>query len=313
MTPTPIQTHALKVLTYTFPLLSTSVDPSGPRISSSGPVPPHLNQILQQLGLPHAQLRAAPNQNLIVNQIHDNQIHNGIRAEMPGLPLRPFLAPILMLVFRTLLLLYFVAPARKPIFGILLVAWMLYEIWQPIRDGLLRGWRRVDPQVQGAAPGPAGPAGNGAQAQEAQQRAPVPIPARPGAAGGAPAGNAIENQVLDGLANMNIQREEETINQAPGANIEEPGLWHKTVTFINLLAITLHPAVWNRRRVALRQREGRIRTEANGRRPPNPDEEESPERAEIRANLIAQHLRRPAWVRRYMERVLIEDWVDDSD
>lgn len=271
------------------------------------PIPPNVNLLLQQLGLP--QLRVAHNQNQNPNP---NQIIPALRE----MPLRPLLAPLLMLLFRTLLLLYFVAPTRKPIFGILILAWMLYEIWRPIRNGLIRGWNRAAADNQQrqnplAQPPPQNPA--------AAAEAPRPGPAPQNAPGGAAGVNHIDQQaaiVLEAVANQNISAEEQILNDIPGTNTEEPSFGHKLATLFGLLVTTIHPAVWNRRRVALRQREGRIRTEANIRDLPDENEGENVEndtRTQLRTEYRNQHARRPRWVRDYMERVIAAEWVDDSD
>ncbi|KAF8897401.1 hypothetical protein BD779DRAFT_1490613 [Infundibulicybe gibba] len=304
--PTPIQAHALQVLSYTFVLININVSrttTSHTLPSQSVPIPPNVNALLQQLGLPHPRIPPAANPN-----------QNPILPELRELPIRPLLAPLFLLIFRTMLLLYFVAPARKPIFGILILAWMLYEIWQPIRNGMMRGWRHAvaDNQQhqdvnlrqnlnpdQGANGGPG-------------QRPPA------GGPGGTPA-NRDQNHVgplLDTLGNQNIQAEEQLLSDTPGTEPREPSLGHKALTFCSLLFTTLHPAVWNRRRVALRSREGRIRTEAHARERIDSDGDEGSEnetRARARAELIAQHARRPQWIRNYIDRVMVGDWVDDSD
>jgi len=72
--------------------------------------------------------------------------------------------------------------------------------------------------------------------------------------------------LIDNLSKLNIPAEEEALAASERATpAEEPGLAHKVTTFLCLLILTLHPAVWNRRRGVLRQREGRVRTEANAR------------------------------------------------
>jgi hypothetical protein len=222
-----------------------------------------------------------------------------------------------------MLLLYFVAPARKPVFGILILAWMLYEIWQPIRNVIRNLANLPDNGLQ--------PNNNNggniraanlnedqgrAQGEQANNNGPHPPVRRP---------PTIEGQagaIFDTLANMNLGEEEQMLNLSTNAPVSEPGFGHKFVTFVGLLVTTLHPAVWNRRRVALRRREGTIRTEANIRNSePEQGSQESQEsgnnpqdrRAQIREQLLAEHNRRPAWIRRYMERVEVEDWVDDTD
>jgi len=281
--------------------------------SQSMPIPPHVNQLLQQLGLPPLRV-AGNNPNPVANQ------NNPLFPEIREIPIRPLLAPIMMLLFRTLVLLYFVAPARKPIFGILILMWMLYEIWQPIRNGLRNGWGRIPDNRQQA-----NNAADLRQANVGQPNAPqapavrpaAHVPIRPGPA----AINLQASALFDALANMNIEEEERMLNQAPGTPTTEPSLAHKAATFFGLLATTLHPAIWNRRRVALRRREGTVRTEASIRNtpPPPPTEGDAePTPAEIEAvrrreELRAHFNRRPRWIQRYMERVVAEDWVDDSE
>lgn len=313
--PTPLQQHALKVLTYTFNILYLPIN-NFPTSRGSQPqqlpVPPHVNQLLQQLGLPP--LRPAGNNANPANP-------NAVLADLREIPVRALLAPLLMLLFRTLLLLYFFAPARKPIFGILILGWMVYEIWQPIRNGLRNGWGRMHDNGQHQA-------NNGQNARQGPG-APAPnAPPPPGvrAAHAAPAGavtlEAQAGQIFDTLANLNIEDEQRLLNPGPGGPPAEPTIGHKIVTFLSLFITTLHPAIWNRRRVALRRREGVVRTEANVRNSPPPsadnpsDSTPSPvddEAARRREQLRVQYGLQPRWIQRYLERVVAEDWVDDSD
>jgi hypothetical protein len=275
------------------------------------PIPPHVNQLLQQLGLPP--LRAAGNAG---NNANANQ--NNPLIEIREIRIRPLLAPIMMLMFRTLLLLYFVAPARKPIFGVLILMWMLYEIWQPIRNGLRNGWGPIPDDQQrpnNAADQPNVGQENAPQAPGA--RPAVNVPVRPGPVGPATL-NLQADVVLDALAKINIEEEERLLNQEPGTPTADPGLAHKAATFFGLLVTTLYPAIWNRRRAALRRREGTVRTEASVRTAPPPSTNDEPTPSEVvavrkREELRAQFNRRPRWIQRYMERVVAEDWVDDSD
>lgn len=311
--PTPLQEHALRVLSYTFSILSMSTtNTPAARGMHTQPVPiPHVNQLLQQLGLPP--LRGAGN--------HGNPViqHNQLFADLREIPIRPLIAPLMMLLLRTLLLLYFFAPARKPIFGILILGWMLYEIWLPIRNGLRNGWGRV--RVNGQRQ--ANNAQNGQQAPVAGEpiglQGPGAHPARAGHVGPVTI-EAHSAQLFDTLANLNIDDEQRMLNPGPGGPPAEPTLGHKLTTFLCLFVTTLHPAIWNRRRAALRRREGVVRTEANFRNaPPSPaegDSNESPaetEAAQRREQLHAQYERHPRWIQRYMDRVVAEDWVDDSD
>jgi len=300
-TPTALQSHALKVLTYTFPLISLSIPnpPLPPTFPSQPTTARNINVLLQQLGVPQQRVAQNPNQN----------IQNALIPDLPEMAIRPLLATLLMLGFRTLLLLYFVAPARKPVYGILILAWMIYEVWQPIRNFFFRDWRRAVAEDLARQNGPARPVPN--PAQQGHQRPPAMGP-------GGVAANRIDTQaaaLLDSLANINIQTEEQAIAPPAGTTPEEPSFAHKAMTFVSLLAMTVHPAVWNRRRVALRQREGRIRADVNAREPQSEGEDaaQNEDRAQVRGELVAQYARRPQWVRDYMERVAAGDWVDDSD
>jgi hypothetical protein len=299
--PTLFQIHALKVLTYTFPLLSI-IFPNlavSPPLSQPIPMPQNVNILLQQVGTP--QLRVAnqnPNQNPLI-------------PDLPEVAIRPLLATLLMLGFRTLLLLYFVAPARKPVFGILIFIWIIYEVWQPIRNFILRGWRQAVAEDLARQNGPARPIPNAWNAPQGPQRPPAV-----GQRGIAV--NRIDAQaaaLLDNLANVNIHTEEQSMAPVAGTVPEEPSLAHKMMTFVSLLAMTVHPAIWNRRRAALRQREGRVRAEANAREPQTEGEDaaQNEHRVQIRRELAEQHARRPQWVRDYVARVVAGDWADDSD
>ena len=283
------------------------------------PIPPHVNQLLQQLGLPPLRVAQNPNGNPIPGPI------NPIFAEIRAINLRPLLVPVMMLVLRTTLLIYFISPTRKPIFGLLILAWMLYEIWQPIRNALRNGLVLRNPQVnednnRADARGPQNPVepnGN----NDAQAAVPQPAVIANAIANAEANANAAVPVTLDGqanvifdtLANINIQEEEGMLRETSGVPPVEPGFGHKVGTFFALLTTTLHPAIWDRRRIALRRREGAIRTEANMRNSVPPEEGETEAVGRIREELRAQFNRRPGWIQRYIERVVAEDWVDDSD
>ncbi|KAH9482820.1 putative oxidoreductase C26H5.09c [Psilocybe cubensis] len=317
--PTPMQQHAFKVLSVTFTLLTASVS-SPPMMrtvdalsSTSVAGAPHLNELLQQFGMPP--LRAAMNGDHGYPGDFVVQRDDGIVFRQ--IPIRPLLAPLMMLILRTSLLLYFVAPARTPVFGALILAWMLYEIWQPIRNGIQNGWGRnpgaglnqgQQQQNVNDAPGNVVPNAVPAPGGPGVLPAAANVPVRPGPVG--PVTLDLQaGALLDNLANLNIEEEQRMLNQTEGAPAAEPGLGHKITTFVSLFLTTLHPAIWNRRRVALRRREGVVRTEANARS----RDGEATAAEERREELRAQFNRRPAWIQRYMERVVAEEWVDDSD
>ena len=81
---------------------------------------------------------------------------------------------------------------------------------------------------------------------------------------------------------------------------------------MSLFLVSLHPAVWDRRRTALRRREGRLRTEGNVRESAPPAEgEEDVARTQAREQAVTRYERRPEWVRRYVDRVQETEWADD--
>ena len=321
--PTPAQEHALKVLSYTFTILLEPPIPIPDIPDLPFPQPhstiPHVNRLLQEMGLPALRVNNQP----VVN------VNNPARADIHAddFPYRPLLVPVIWVLLRTALLFYFIVPARTPIMAILVMAWLLYEVWQPVRRALIgrealaripEVQRRADNGVgagqgQNNAPQANGPPQNGFQVPALNQ------PQRPNLFP-----NGLLDQpatvLLDNLANLNIAEEERIINSTPGTPTVEPGLGHKFTTFLSLFIATLHPAIWNRRRVALRRREGVVRTEANARNAPPPasptegESESTTDRAtQIREELRAQFDRRPRWIQQYMQRVVAEDWVDDSD
>ncbi|KAF9534157.1 hypothetical protein CPB83DRAFT_781454 [Crepidotus variabilis] len=308
--PTPRQEHALKVLTFTFTLLTMSL-PSTPPVRNAPPqsitVPPHVNELLQQMGLPP--LRMA-NGNIVPPIGNQN---NPVAPQLREIPIRPLLAPLMILAFRTILLLYFVAPARKPFFGIIIIAWMLYEIWRPIQNALRQIGRQNRPQNNNA---PAPAAQNNGAPNAANPNAAAPAPAGPNL------GDRPMHDMLSSFAQMNLTNEDRILNAPPGTPAPEPTLGHKVFTFVGLLFSTLHPAFWNQRRARLRRREGTIRTEAGMRNTPSPEEGEGEtapptpvgnRAAEIRTELRERFDRQPRWIQRYMQRVVDEEWVDDSD
>lgn len=248
------------MLTYTFPLLTlpSSIPStlSGPSSRFAQPFPPngnlvaHIQQELDRLGVQHHVV------------VQNDNAHPALpQPQARAVPVRALMTPLILMFLRTLLLLYFFSPARKPIFGLMLGAWVVYEAWGAIRGAIgdLNEPGRGADRGRGRAPA----VGEG-QADAA-------------AGGDVPAGGPVNtlfrgperNQgdaILTHVANINIQSEENALTSPEGARPEEePGLAQKIKIFVSLLVLTLHPAVWNRRRAALKEREGRLKTEANAR------------------------------------------------
>nr|GAT54013.1 NAD binding rossmann fold [Mycena chlorophos] len=318
--PTAIQLHALKVLSVTFSILAipTPAAPPPPPITTVMHTLPEVNALLQQLGVPVAVGRNGVN--VAPNVLAQQPVPVPAAAPAaPEIPLRPLLVPLFLLMLRTAVLLYFFAPARKPVIGILIIAWMLYEVWRPIREGLIRGWNQA--AAERAAQRGQGPPGQAQQQQPQQQ----PQQQQQGGAPAAPmpnlpdrrrAANELDQQVdaiFDGLANFNIENEQDVFRR----NAPEPGLASKIATFVTLFVSTLHPAVWNRRRAVLRQRETQVRVDANARAAElldtNPEDAEQRARLERQQQLIAQHNERPQWIREYIGRVVEGVYVDEAD
>ncbi|GJE84473.1 hypothetical protein PsYK624_005490 [Phanerochaete sordida] len=299
-TPTPIQQHALKVLSHTFPLLSiTTPDPSTYQAPLHG-MPygttptTNLNQYLQQVGIPP--LRLAPNQ-----PNNPNDPNNAV-PEIRAIPLRALLMPLVMLSFRTFLLMYFFSPSKRPFFGIILSLWILYETWGVVRGVL--GNDRPAGQAAGQPRADAAAPNQGANAPRGQAAAP--------AAGAAPSErHGHFDFLLNYMANMSLSSEDAVLDA--NAPAPPPSVLRRTKAFVSLMLTTLHPAVWDRRRNVLRRREGRLRTEANVREsvPAEGSAEEDASRAQARAQVLARHERRPQWVQRYVERVQVTEWADD--
>ncbi|KAF8484536.1 hypothetical protein DFH94DRAFT_714342 [Russula ochroleuca] len=292
-TPTPLQAHALRVLERTFalfamPLPSSRSFPIPPPSQANTHLPVHVNAHLQQIGLPPLRVRQ----------------ENAMIAELRAVPMRALAGPLLMLTLRTLFLLYFFSPFQKPVFGMIVTAWLLYETWNTIRNAIPRLHVR------------------GALADDAAMRPPeaavapnVPLRAAPVPPHRTPMQRhrPASETLMDSLASVNLQVETSALDSRPDA-MAVPTVGYRIKTFIQLLVLTAHPAIWDRRRAALRQREGRVRTEMNALEMPAQTEGNGDGRSgEVRARAQAQHLRRAAWVAEYMERVRGGgDWMDDQ-
>src|SRR6266478_4329012 len=292
--PTPLQTHALRVLEHTFalfamPLPSAPTFPIPPPPQANTHLPVHVNAHLQQIGLPPLRVRQ----------------ENAMIAELRAVPMRALAGPLFMLTLRTLFLLYFFSPFQTPVFGIIVTAWLLYETWNTIRNAIPRLHARV-PHIDDAPMRPP----EAAVAPNVQLRAaPVPPHRTPMALRHRPASETL----MDTLASVNLREETSALDSRPNA-MTAPTVGYRIKTFIQLLVLTAHPAIWNRRRAALRQRAGRVRTEMNAlERSAQSGGNGDGRSDEVRARVRAEHARRAAWVGEYMERVQGGgDWMDDQ-
>ncbi|EJF62839.1 hypothetical protein DICSQDRAFT_135104 [Dichomitus squalens LYAD-421 SS1] len=330
-TPTPAQLHALRVLSHTFSILSMANDPmlyvpASAHYPSPYATATNVNQHLHHLGFPQLRLAHAQGANPNPHDANNPLAAPGAPgAEIRAIPVRALVIPLVMLAFRTLLLLYFFSPSKRPLFGVLLSVWILYEAWNAMRlvlnDGNDRAGRgAANPGAAGAGQ-PAAPAGGA-----------VPN-------GDAPANNAAGTRstsgaILDWLSTLNLATEDAILDA--DAPVPEPGPVQKAKMFFALFFVTLWPSAWDRRRNALRRREGRIRTEANAREAAIHESEpavntsaggqdgeqqqqqqeqqrrEEEVRARQRERLVARHERKPAWLKEYVQRVQYTEWVDDA-
>ena len=187
---------------------------------------------------------------------------------------------------------YFFSPARKPLFSLIVGIWVLYEAWGVVRGAFDEGdelERRIRREELAPAGGPAAPApaqgvqgaagGEGANAPNADgnANARAQVQARQqqrqnNLFGHRQAQTITPEYIINRLARLNIADEdrylEPNVHMYPGpgpAPVPEPGLFFKARLFVTLFVLTLHPAFWNRRRILLRMREARVRTEAGAR------------------------------------------------
>ncbi|KAI6034250.1 hypothetical protein BKA83DRAFT_4187300 [Pisolithus microcarpus] len=322
-TPNDLQLRALKVLTYTFSIMSLPLatpplpTPTAPHTQS---LPPEIHELLQHLRLPA--LTTVPNVNADVTA-HAGIAPTGVAAAehaeanlMREVPMRALLAPLLMVALRTVLLLYFFSPTRKPLLGLCIIAWIIYEMWTHIRIVILQPLNRGDgnaapadrakTQHNGNVPtGSRTPDANRARPDGERSAQGPPTPSQP-------------NGLIDSLALMDIHNENKLLWPTQLTRVADPPTFtQKAIMFLSLGVATLHPEVYNRRRAILRQREGRLRTEMNvmertsestGNVEPNEDELR---RQQYREQLQIQHSRRPSWVKDYVIRVRAGDWLDE--
>ncbi|KLO10163.1 hypothetical protein SCHPADRAFT_878470 [Schizopora paradoxa] len=285
--PSPSQQHAIRVLSYTFPLLS---------------------------------IRPRTYNRTVIRQRTDIVQQPQAAVQIRALPIRALLAPLILLGLRTLLLLYFFSPARKPLFSILLAAWVIYEAWGAVRGALgdlndmpADGNAQQPAAAQNAAVGNAGAGagagvGNGGNDGAGARRADQPRPRN-----GLNLQRSTADTILSRLARINLAWEEYAL--AAPVNAEEPSFFTKAQGFVMLFFLTLYPDIWKRRVKALREREGRLRAEAIKRRTPTDENQTvgggSEEVTRARQRLIETHERRRPWVKEYIQRVEQDEWIDD--
>ncbi|TRM67938.1 hypothetical protein BD626DRAFT_424429 [Schizophyllum amplum] len=294
--PTARQVQASKVLGVTFSLLN--LPPPPPPMPISVPVlasglPPDIHQLVRQLNLPPMGPIRLDGDNIgAVNGVHVMHANRpAVPPELRDLQIRALIIPLLVLVFRVMLLLYFLDPEDSPVYAALILVFVLWEMWGLVR----RGMRREPP------PGQNGDNGAPARAQAG---------GRDGNGAGpnnVPMAETVQAQVAEYMASQGLAYEEAalTVPDTP-----PPSMSHKVIAFVSLFIGTLHPAVWERRRALLRRREGQIRTEERARLEPQ-DQPRDGEN-EHAANRNRLPLPRAPWVGGYLQRLLADEWVDEA-
>jgi len=187
---------------------------------------------------------------------------------------------------------------------------MLYEAWGAIRGIVDDEGQEARRNVAAAVAQPAEPANNAQRGALNQQQ---PPPRADGTH--APGEQRPQVDLAVNVAAELYLRSEETALTAPNnATPTEVNRVHQSRAFVTLFLGTLHPAVWNRRRNLLRQREGRVRTEVNAAQQNTDaslDAEERERRTQSQTRLTLLHQSRPRWVRDYVDRVMRSDWIDE--
>ncbi|GJJ07517.1 hypothetical protein Clacol_001719 [Clathrus columnatus] len=289
--PTSLQSHAIRVLSYTFPLLC---------VYSSTEMRQYSNPI--QVNPPPRPLAPFP-----------VQAQPPQPAPQAAIPLRPLILPFLMLTIRTAFLVYFFQPARKPIFGFFVLIWLMWEVMNVLR-GVLRG---VNQGENNNANNNDGLRGLNQPANQLNR-----VPGR---------NNRIlgdsQETLMNYFAHFNLTAEAQFVEPTatPNPSTPPPTLSYRIKTFFILLFLTSYPGLWDRRRTALRVRETRVRDEANTReaRAAQRTRERSEREDNRRRGLAVEDEPetsadepppppKPYWVAEYIRRVRSGDWVDDT-
>ncbi|KAH7103839.1 hypothetical protein BKA62DRAFT_654287 [Auriculariales sp. MPI-PUGE-AT-0066] len=308
--PTTAQFHAIRVLQATMPLLDQA---------------PFLQaQLTQQLtAAVQASLlsRAALAIPVVARPPRPAAAAFGLPAALQPLAqvqMRAVIVPLLVLAFRAGLLLYIFAPSRRPLFAGMIGAWVAWEVYTVFRaampaDAAARA-ARARPAANGAAapPGAAGAAPAQAGAATANGDAVNGTVVPPAPTGPARLAFAPDEPGQDPLARLaHFDLENEAALLEPGATpAQAPRLQQRVKSFFTLFVLSLHPAWWERRRRALRNREGQLRTRYRQPDPPVPVEtgQQQPE---------GQPPREPppqppaGWAASYVERVRETEWIDE--
>ncbi|EJD53803.1 hypothetical protein AURDEDRAFT_110551 [Auricularia subglabra TFB-10046 SS5] len=301
-TPTAAQRHALRVLEATLPLLNQT-----PLIQAQ-----FLQQVHQTLQT-HALVtaRAAVHHNLPRAGVRIGPLGGAIQP-LAQIQFRVLVAPLLMLAFRASLLLYIFSPSRRPLFAILIAGWVAWEVFAAFRAAM------------GPPPGAAARAA--AAAAAARPAAGAAVNNGPGGAPGGPAqpqANGVapgtpdatllglnrDQDMIARLANIDLAAEAAIL--APGAGpTPPPPLSLRVKSFFTLLVLSMHPAWWNRRRRALRNREGQLRTLY---RQVDPNEQPPTEQTPGGEQQQREPPPQPpaGWAASYVERVRNTEWVDE--
>lgn len=237
---------------------------------------------------------------------------------------------------------YFFTPAREPTWAAGILAWVSWEIYGQIRQANEEARQRAVgadlapvPNANGAAAGAgangpgAGPgAGAGAAPRLFANRA-DPMAALWAHGPSNARARAAALALMDRIATYNLDDEDVVLHPLFRPALPQPirpaSTLSRIATFLMLFVATLHPAVWDRRRKRLRDREGKVKevygagralvggaertvVPANGPAENEPvPEETGPAVGERRRDGLEP------WVRAYVEGVLNGDILDEGE
>lgn len=366
--PTPVQQTALKMLTHTFPLLPLLQHlptPNPPR-QRARTVSRRFGVNIRLQPDPRNRDDADDN-GILVDDENPRDYFPPVpefRFQFNfHLPPARLIIQLLMTLGRAALFMYFFTPARKPLWAACIVAWMGWEVYVVLRHAGRERRREQgggdDPVIARddgggnagvGAPDAGGPAVAGQAGPVNQGRLP---PNRGQQFGVLPVRAEDVEQVVERLATVNLATESSLLTRSiadlpppPSAPTEgaapvvpprrpersspayERALLHRIGTFFFLLVVSLVPAIWDRRRARIREREGWVRDMFAVGRPLNPtptpppnangaEGEEAPVPPPQPSGTDEAARRReglpPGWQTLYVERVLEGDIGDDAE
>src|SRR5258706_7547166 len=154
--PTSLQKLAIEMMTFTLPLLSIEV--SEAELEEMNPVRRKRRAVADAYA---AAVSWAVAHDLPLPAIPEALIDEPTRRRARAFPqrltrafrainARRMMGPLLMLAFRAAIVFWFLKPFRKPYIPLLLVAWIVWEIWSIVFENIVRQ-AAAQAQIQAAA------------------------------------------------------------------------------------------------------------------------------------------------------------------